>query len=184
MLKIMIRKSFQRSLLWIFLALVTGILTGKTTQAQDRQHPGADREVRMLLAQFLKPKANTRALTLALRPTRKDIFTYFKKNAAQKALTYYRDMWMNMDKGIRPRHGQNRFLIVKATVKELKNGTGKSSLFPGGYKKVAHLINEGFTIYRFKFVRNNSKFGMAVDGLVFVNGRWVFFPKPWKALGL
>jgi hypothetical protein len=27
-----------------------------------------------------------------------------------------------------------------------------------------------------------SRLGMAFDGLVHVNGRWVLMPKPWRAL--
>jgi len=179
----MIKKPGQRLVLCALALLFSGFLGDNSIQAQGNRYANSSRGLRQLLSQFLEPKADTRKLTLALRPSRKDIFTYFKKDAAQIALEYYRNVWINMNRGIRPRYGQNRILIAKTTVKELRSGTGNSSLFPGGYKKIAHQLNEGFTIYRFKFVRNNSKFGMMVDGLVFVNGRWVFFPKPWRALG-
>ena len=41
-------------------------------------------------------------------------------------------------------------------------------------------IEPGHTIYRFKFVQPGKNIGMAFDGLVKVNGRWVIFPKPWR----
>jgi hypothetical protein len=38
-------------------------------------------------------------------------------------------------------------------------------------------------IYRFKFVEPGKDLGMAFDGLIYVNGHWRIFPKPWRALG-
>jgi hypothetical protein len=54
--------------------------------------------------------------------------------------------------------------------------------FPGGYAQVAQYIVKDVPIVRFKFVKPGETMGMAFDGLIHVNGRWVFMPKPWNGL--
>jgi len=54
--------------------------------------------------------------------------------------------------------------------------------FPGGYKQVRDRFLVDVPIARFKFVKSGESLGMAYDGLIFVNGRWVFMPKPWQGL--
>jgi hypothetical protein len=54
--------------------------------------------------------------------------------------------------------------------------------FPGGYKDVLAHMKPGIPIVRFKFVEPGKRLGMAFDGLVHVNGRWVLMPRPWRAL--
>jgi len=68
------------------------------------------------------------------------------------------------------------------SVDDLKNGTGSSNEFPGGYAKVAPHMKPGHTWYRFKFVKSGERLGMAYDGFTFVNHHWVIVPKPWRAL--
>jgi hypothetical protein len=74
-------------------------------------------------------------------------------------------------------------LLWAASSGELKKGTGDSEFFPAGYMKAAPHFKDGLTFYRFKFVRPGEATGFAWDGLVFVNGRWVIFPKPWRVVG-
>lgn len=48
---------------------------------------------------------------------------------------------------------------------------------------MAPFLNKGLVFYRFKFVEPGKELGISFDGLVFVNGRFVIFPKPWRMLG-
>ena len=91
-------------------------------------------------------------------------------------------MWSmaNLKLGNKP--DQTELLIWAATTEELQNQSGHAMEFPGGYKGVADKLGAGLTWYRFKTVRPGERSGMAYDGLVYVNGRWAFFPKPWKAV--
>jgi len=56
------------------------------------------------------------------------------------------------------------------------------SEFPGGYEQVRGQFVGDFPIVRFKFIEPGETSGMAFDGLIFVNDRWVFMPKPWRGL--
>ena len=69
-----------------------------------------------------------------------------------------------------------------ATVDELKNGTGKSASCPAAWKDIVDQLNPSITVYCFKFVKPGETLGMTYDGLIFVNGHWAMFPKPFKAL--
>ena len=43
-------------------------------------------------------------------------------------------------------------------------------------------MKSGLTVYAFKFVKPGETLGMAFDGLVWVNGHFAIFPKPWRFL--
>jgi hypothetical protein len=83
---------------------------------------------------------------------------------------------------IRPKPGQTELLSIFTTTGALKRGDPVLAEFPGGYKDVLDYIVGDVPIARFKFVEPGEDLGLAFDGLVHVNGRWVFMPKPWNGL--
>ncbi len=54
--------------------------------------------------------------------------------------------------------------------------------FPGGYKALAEHLVPDRTWSAWKYVRPGTTLGMAYDGLVWLDDRFVWFPKPWRAL--
>ncbi len=141
---------------------------------------GGRADAKALLMKFLQPGANIPGMTQKLRPTQADYKAYFATGSWQKAMTEYNRMWDQYPVSVKPNPGQTELLLWQASVVELDEGTGYAGKFPGGYKKIMNHIRPGFTIYRFKFVKPGQTLGMAYDGLVFVNGHWVIFPKPWR----
>jgi hypothetical protein len=135
-----------------------------------------------LLEQFLKPGADHAALTKPLQPTAEDYKTVFKDDAAGKLEAHYQKMWADPNASIKPNEGQTQLLLYSATTEEIAAGQGDAPNFPGGYKKAVEAMKPGVRFYRFKFVKPGETLGMAFDGLVFVNGKWRFFPKPWRGL--
>jgi len=144
--------------------------------------PGTPEGAKALLQQFLKPDADYAGLTRPLRPTPKDFKSVFKGKALKEALEGYRAPWDEGKIVVRGKPDQTQLLIWSATSEELKKGTGDAKAFPGGYVRVAPHLKNGLTFYRFKFVRPGETLGFAWDGLVYVNGHWVIFPKPWRVL--
>lgn len=144
--------------------------------------PGSEEDAKALLAQFLEPGADCLKLTKMLRPTEKDYKKYFIEKSWKKARNMYDETFWSKDLAIKANTGQTQILIWKATPKELKNGTGSAEFFPGGYRRIADQINPKNTVYYFKFVVPGKTSGMSYDGLVFINGHWAAFPKPWKVL--
>jgi len=146
----------------------------------DSLNSDLDNEAKLVLNKFLEPNADYLTLTNALRPTEADYKAYFSNGSWKTAMNKYNQLWDKYPFAIKPNEGQTELLLWPATVEDIKYGTGNSSKFPGGYKMIADKIESGHIIYRFKFVKPGKTIGMAFDGLVKVNGRWVIFPKPWR----
>lgn len=51
----------------------------------------------------------------------------------------------------------------------------------GGYRNKKRHFRPGIAIYGFKFVEPGKDTGMVYDGLIHVNGEWIFIPKAWRA---
>jgi len=143
---------------------------------------GTEDEAKALVAELAKPGADLAALSAKLRPTAADYAAVFDAELAKKAESLYGPAWAAGQIVVQHKPDQTATLVSKATTDELVAGTGQSMSFPGGYKKVAPRMKRGLTIYAFKFVVPGQQLGMAYDGLIFVNGHWALFPKPWRAL--
>ena len=137
---------------------------------------------RTLLETFLDPNSNHAALTAKLRPTEQDYKAYFTDATWQNAMKKYDDLWNEYPMSLMPDEAQTELLIWKATQEQLKNGTGDSGKFPGGYQRVIDQTRPGNTVYFLKFVQPGKTTGLSFDGLVYVNSHWVLFPKPWRVL--
>jgi hypothetical protein len=152
-------------------------------EAPDRRSSVAtDEDARRLLAQFINPDADHRKLTYDLSPTREDCFAVFADDLAPQAIEYYAEFFRNPSAKIKPAALQREILLYSATVEDLKSQNEKALIFPGGYQKIAARMKPGITVYKFKFVEPGQKFGVTYDGLIFVNGHWRMFPKPWRIL--
>jgi hypothetical protein len=144
-------------------------------------YPGTEEGARALLKSFLSPSVDAVAMSAALRPTSADYDAYFVGAAAARAREGYTPAWDAGQVRVRAKAGQTEVLIWAASTDDLRAGkTGAH--FPGGYKQVGASLAPGHTVYAFKFVRPNETVGMAYNGLVHLNGRWVIFPKPWRVL--
>ncbi len=72
--------------------------------------------------------------------------------------------------------------IALAPAGMLADDNELSRQFPSGYRSIAHLLAPQRVWARWKYVRPGEKSGMAYDGLVWLDERWVWFSKPYRAL--
>ncbi len=56
------------------------------------------------------------------------------------------------------------------------------SQFPGGYRDITGHLQPDRVGLTFVFVAPGEARGMADDGLVWIDGRWAWFPTPWRDL--
>jgi hypothetical protein len=151
--------------------------------------PAGLQGAKRLLEPFLSPSADAVALTRALKPENEDYAAVFQGDGVARAMAFYEPQWAS---GLAIKHDpkQTHLEIWEATTQQLTNEprgnvfASDAKHFPGGYMKAAPLMKRGLTVYAFRIHALGSDTGMLYDGLVHVNGRWVLFPKPWKALGL
>lgn len=145
--------------------------------------PGTEAGATSLLKEFLKPGADHAALSKQLRPTTADYAAVFDADSSAKVAAVYDPAWEGGQMVVAPKAGQTEVKVFSATSDEMKSWSGNAAEFAGGWKDAAPKLKPGLKIYRFKFVEPGKDLGMAFDGLIYVNGNWRIFPKPWRALG-
>ena len=165
---------------WLCLAVT--LLIAPTGCSKKSEFPPTEAGAKAMLSQFLKADADRLKLTMALKPTSADYRAVFaSEEDAKKAETAYSALWEMVSKRpISPKPGQTELLLWSATTEQLKERSGNSRKFPGGYGRAASHLKPGLTVYRWKFVKPGKTLGMAFDGLYNIKGRWVFIPKPWR----
>lgn len=142
--------------------------------------PGTADGAKALLGEYVKPGADVSALTKSLKPDADDYAAVFTGDAAKKLQETEETRWTNGLILLKPTHPtQTELLVLSATTDELKAGSPNC---PANYKAVAADMKSGLTVYCFKFVEPGAKTGTAFDGLIFVNGHWALFSKPWQAV--
>jgi hypothetical protein len=146
-------------------------------------YPGTSEGARVVAAEFTRPGADPSAIVLSLRPTDDDIIAVFGGETLVDALIHYGGYWESPDV-LGPAPGQTEVRIFAATSEELIAGTGDAREFPGGWALIAPHLTPGLTIYLMVFSRPGESFGVRVDGLTHVNGRWRIFPEPWEVLAV
>lgn len=143
--------------------------------------PGSEAHARVLLSKFLVPGADRAALTWALKPTDAEIRSVYAEPLASKLIALYAQMYQPGVK-LEPKPEYTDLWLVRATTAQMRRGDAVLRDFPGGYKKVRGAMLGDYPVVYFKFVRPGETSGLAFDGLVYVNSRWVLMPKPWRAL--
>lgn len=169
-------------LLGIVLCLAFSSQGNAAEENKSAAFPGTEAGAMSLLKEFAKPGADTAALSKQLRPTASDYAAVFDADSATKVAAVYDPAWTAGQLVVAPKAGQTEVKLFSASSEEMKSWSGNAAEFPGGWKTVGAKLKPGLKIYRFKFVEPGQDLGMAFDGLIYVNGNWRIFPKPWRAL--
>jgi hypothetical protein len=164
----------------LLLALVICLaLAAQRMAAEENKHAT---DPTNLLKEFVKPGADHATLSKQLRPTTADYAAVFESDLSAKMEALYGPAWDAGQLVAAPNPGQSEVKLFSTTSDEMKSWTGTAAEFPGGWKQVAAKLKPGLKIYRFKFVEPGKDLGMAFDGLIYINGNWRIFPKPWRAM--
>jgi hypothetical protein len=150
------------------------------TTAAGAAYPNTDEGAKALLQALPKDPA----LVQKLQPTSADYTALFEGATAAKVEQFYRrTLWTGQSVDVRGDAAQTDLKVSKATSDDIRSWTSAVQAdFPGGYQQVGPHLKPGLTWYRWKYTEPGKDTGMAFDGLVHVNGHWVWTPKPWRAL--
>lgn len=160
----------------IVLAAAFAAATAAGALAQPATAEGA----RAVAAQFLADAPGDKKAALAkLRPTAADYRAVYREPLAGKLEEVQKTLW-DSGQGLSGRPGQTELIVVFARTDDLIDGKPVLDEFPGGYKGITSQMVRGVPIVRFKMVEPGKTAGIAVDGLIHVNGRWVLIPRPWN----
>ena len=136
-----------------------------------------------VLRPFAKPGADLPALSKAFQPTAADYAAVFEPAVAAKVEAAYTPAWTSGQLVIKPNEGQTDVLVDSVRSADVRAwNEAAQKVLPGGWAKMKGQIKDGYTLFRFKFVKPGERSGMVYDGLILVNGHWRIFPKAWRAL--
>ncbi|MCC6622400.1 MAG: hypothetical protein IT385_14145 [Deltaproteobacteria bacterium] len=116
-----------------------------------------------------------------LEPTKADLEALFDGASVAAVEAHVAKMYAGIGE-VGPKEGQTEVVFHAATTEDFAKATDAAQKFPGGYGRVAAKLKPGITWYAWKYVKPGETLGMAFDGLTHVNGRWVWVPKPFRAL--
>ncbi len=136
-------------------------------------------EAGRLLSAFTRPGPTSVAVAAQLRPQDDDYFEVFAPEAAEAARAAYTRIWSS-DPVPHARADQTRVEVVAAHASEILVAVPNG--FPGGYERIAHLLNPNRVWMSWRYTAPGQSSGMAFDGMVALEeGRWAWFPKPYRA---
>ena len=148
-------------------------------------YPPTQHGVEKLLKLFLQPDAKHARLTLPLKPSLSDCQKIFTDRLlAEKACHRYSLDFRQSTIAIHPYHpSQTHIRLWNASTEEIRAWKHPAiENFPKGYQRIGKYLRPGLNIFRWKFVEPGQSMGMAYDGLICLNDRWVWIPKPWSFL--
>ncbi len=121
------------------------------------------------------------SVAASLRPQAADFLLAFVPDAAVAASEAYAAAALTARVAAVPAMG-SEIQLALAPAGMLGDDNALSRQFPSGYRSIAHLLAPQRIWARWKYVRRGESAGVAYDGLVWLDDRWVWFPKPYRVL--
>ncbi len=169
----------RRSFLAAF-AVLAVVACSKKGGSDLSKYPGTEEGAKQLLTD-IRTSNDAAGMTKSLRPSSADYKAVFTDEFADKAEKGYDQLWSDPKAVITADPANTELKLSSATTDDIAKWTPQVEAdFPGGYKKVATYFKPGLTVYRWKYTKPGEPLGMAYDGLIYVNGHWAWFPKPWR----
>ena len=145
-----------------------------------------------LLNQFLKSdsdldqaalRTRRELLTQSLRPRDADYAQVFVGSYGENARKGYEALWARSPGPVidmQDAQSQVRIAVVQAAVLGTENK--ESFAFPGGYRDIAPFLIPDRYWVAWEFLAPGARAGLQYNGLVYLDARFVWFPKPWRVL--
>jgi hypothetical protein len=114
------------------------------------------------------------------RPEPEDYDRVFNASVAAGLRFVYDVMWE--DPPIIGGRPEQTLIHIEASWSHQIGTPAAANAFPGGYGRVAPLLRPNLPWVCFTFTEPGDLAGMAFDGLVLLDDRWVWFPKPWRSV--
>ena len=135
-----------------------------------------EEDARVLLARLIAggPRQAMRQCASLLAPLPGDCAAIFTEPVATTMVAHYANIFALPISPLPGRGGENR--IIAATVDDIRTRTSRGEMFPRQYRQIVPHLRDGPVWVRWWWG------GTAWDGLVRLPERWVWLPKPWRAL--
>lgn len=121
-------------------------------------------------------------LVQELRPTPADYALVFEAGIAAAVMHAYDRLWTQPPE-VDPGDGYPDLEVAAAPAGMFRSQNEVSWRFPQGYRAIAPWLQPQRTWVRWRYLgRGESAGGIAFDGLVWLDKRWAWFPKPFRVI--
>jgi hypothetical protein len=119
----------------------------------------------------------------SMRPRTEDFGRAFNPEIADAARAAYEELWRDPPRLERLESGELILRVDAAPAGMLHEENELSRHFPGGYRALApHLVPDRIW-FVWRYLNEGDRAGMRYDGVVLLDDRWVWFPKPYRVVG-
>jgi hypothetical protein len=119
------------------------------------------------------------AIAARIAPRPQDFPRAFTGPAAEAARIAHAGAWRTPPV-LKPGPGQSNVIAWAARAADLGPGAPAAEFFPGGYGAIVDRLMPDRVWVAWKFIEPGQTRGTAYDGLVWLDDRWAWFPKPWR----
>lgn len=119
----------------------------------------------------------------SLRPRAEDYALVFRGDVAEATRAAYERIWRSPPEMERLESGELVLRVDAAPAGMLREDNELSRRFPGGYRALAPYLQPHRIWFVWRYVRAGDEAGTRHDGVVRIDDRWAWFPKPYRVVG-
>ena len=119
----------------------------------------------------------------AMRPHADDYARVFQTEIVERVRSAYEDVWRTPPELDQLVSGQVTLRVDAAPAGMLREENELSRHFPGGYHALAPYLLPDRVWFVWRYLAGSAEAGMRYDGVVLLDDRWVWFPKPYAVVG-
>lgn len=119
----------------------------------------------------------------SMRPHAEDFARVFIPEVADSARAAYEELWRDPPLMERLESGELMLRVDAAPAGMLREENELSNHFPGGYRALAPYLVPDRIWFVWRYLHEGERAGMRYDGVVLLDDRWVWFPKPYRVVG-
>jgi hypothetical protein len=119
----------------------------------------------------------------SMRPRAEDFARVFRADVAGAVRAAYEELWRDPPRMKRLESGELTLKVDAAPAGMLSEDNELSRHFPGGYRALAPYLLSDRIWFVWRYLQAGDEAGMRYDGVVMIDDRWVWFPKPYRVVG-
>jgi hypothetical protein len=123
------------------------------------------------------------AVLEAMRPRAEDYARVFHREIVDAARAAYEVLWRTPPQLDQLVSGELTLRVDAAPAGMLSEENELSNRFPGGYRALAPYLQPDRIWFVWRYLHPGETAGMRYDGVVRLDDRWVWFPKPYRVVG-
>jgi hypothetical protein len=119
----------------------------------------------------------------SMRPRADDYSRVFRGDIVDRVRAAYDSLWQTPPSLDRLESGSMTLRVDAAPAGMLDRENELSRHFPGGYRALAPYLLSDRVWFVWRYLEPGADAGIRYDGVVLLDDRWVWFPKPYRVVG-